>query len=191
MLSFVNGDHFQIVFIFDNKGNIMRIGIFYSGSTGNTALIAKRLSELVNTARIYPIEDAVKADLEAYDLLILGTSSWHEEGDRLQSDWNDAYECLREAQLKGKKVAIYGLGDQVRYPDAFVDGMKTLHDLAVAAGANIIGKWPDKDYDYTSSAAVEGDYFLGLPLDVENQDQLTEQRLASWVSLLQEEAGIP
>ena len=168
----------------------MRIGIFYSGSTGNTALIAKRLSELVNTARLYPIADAVRADLEAYDLLILGTSSWHDEGDRLQSDWNDAYDCLREAQLEGKKVAIYGLGDQIRYPDAFVDGMKTLHDLAVAAGASIIGKWPDNDYDYTSSAAVEGDSFLGLPLDVENQDQLTEQRLAAWVSLLQEEAGI-
>jgi len=60
----------------------------------------------------------------------------------------------------------------------------------VAAGATIIGKWPDKGYDYSASAAVEGDYFLGLPLDVENQDQLTEQRLEAWVSLLQEEAGI-
>ena len=80
MLSFVNGDHFQIDFIFVDRGSIMRIGIFYSGSTGNTALIAKRLSELVNTARLYPIADAVRADLEAYDLLILGTSSWHDEG---------------------------------------------------------------------------------------------------------------
>ena len=168
----------------------MRIGIFYGGSTGNTALIAKRLSELINTARLFPIANAVRADLEAYDLLILGTSSWHDEGDRLQSDWNDAYDCLREAQLEGKKVALYGLGDQKRYPDAFVDGMKALYDLAVAAGASIIGKWPDKNYDYTSSAAVEGDYFIGLPLDVENQEQLTEQRLATWVSQLQKEVGI-
>ena len=68
--------------------------------------------------------------------------------------------------------------------------MKALHDLALAAGATIVGKWPDKGYDYSASAAVEGDYFLGLPLDVENQDQLTEQRLDAWVSLLQEEAGI-
>ncbi|MDH4026447.1 MAG: flavodoxin [Desulfuromonadales bacterium] len=168
----------------------MRIGIFYGGSTGNTALIAKRLSELINSARLFPIANAVRADLEAYDLLILGTSSWHDEGDRLQSDWNDAYDCLREAQLEGKKVALYGLGDQMSYPDAFVDGMKALYDLAVAAGASIIGKWPDKNYDYTSSAAVEGDYFIGLPLDVENQEQLTEQRLATWVSQLQEEVGI-
>jgi flavodoxin I len=154
----------------------MRIGIFYGGSTGNTALIAKRLSELINSARLFPIANAVRADLEAYDLLIL--------------DWNDAYDCLREAQLEGKKVALYGLGDQMSYPDAFVDGMKALYDLAVAAGASIIGKWPDKNYDYTSSAAVEGDYFIGLPLDVENQEQLTEQRLATWVSQLQEEVGI-
>lgn len=116
----------------------MRIGIFYCGRTGNTALIAKRLAELVSTARLYPIADAVRADLEAYDLLILGTSSWHDEGDRLQSDWNDAYDCLREARLEGKKVALYGLGDQICYPDAFVDGMKALHDLAVAAGAALL-----------------------------------------------------
>ena len=168
----------------------MKIGIFYGGSTGNTALIAQRLAERITTARLYPIANATRADLESCDLLILGTSSWHDAGDRLQNDWNDAYDCLREAQLEGAKVALYGVGDQVGYPDAFVDGMKALHDLAVAAGATIIGKWPDKGYDYSASAAVEGDYFLGLPLDVENQDQLTEQRLAAWVSLLQQEAGI-
>ena len=168
----------------------MKIGIFYGGSTGNTALIAQRLAERITTARLYPIANATRADLEGCDLLILGTSSWHNEGDRLQIDWNDAYDVLREAQLAGAKVALYGVGDQVGYPDAFVDGMKALHDLAVAAGATIIGKWPDEGYDYSASAAVEGDYFLGLPLDVENQDQLTEQRLDAWVSLLQEEAGI-
>jgi flavodoxin I len=168
----------------------MKIGIFYGSTTGNTALIAQQLAERVPTARLYPIAQATRADLEACDLLILGTSSWRAEGDRLQNDWNDAYDCLREAQLEGKKVALYGVGDQLRYPDAFVDGMKALHDLAVAAGATVIGKWPDEGYDYSASAAVEGDFFLGLPLDIENQNQLTEQRLADWVSLLQKEAEI-
>lgn len=168
----------------------MKIGIFYGSSTGHTASIAQRLAERITTARLYPIAKATRADLESCDLLILGTSSWRDEGDRLQNDWNDAYDCLREANLQGKKVALYGVGDQVRYPDAFVDGMKALHDLAVAAGADIIGKWPDEGYDYAASAAVEGDFFVGLPLDVENQTQLTEQRLTDWVSSLEREAGI-
>ena len=168
----------------------MKIGIFYGSSTGNTAFIAQRLAEQITSARLYTIANATRADLESCDLLILGTSSWCDEGDRLQEDWNDAYDCLREAQLKGKKVALYGVGDQVQYPDAFVDGIKGLHDIAVAAGATIVGKWPDENYSYTASAAVEGDFFLGLPIDVENQDQLTEQRLTAWVSQLQEEADI-
>ena len=168
----------------------MKIGIFYGSSTGNTALIAQRLAERLSTARLYPIAETTRADLESCDLLILGTSSWYDAGDRLQNDWNDAYDCLREAQLQGKKVALYGVGDQVRYPDAFVDGMRALYDLAVAAGATVIGEWPDEGYDYTASAAVAGDFFVGLPLDVENQNQLTEQRLTDWASSLQREAGI-
>ena len=168
----------------------MKIGIFYGSSGGNTASIAQSLAERLTTARLYPIAETTRADLESCDLLILGTSSWHDEGDRLQNDWNDAYDCLREAQLEGKKVALYGVGDQVRYPDAFVDGMRALYDLAVAAGASVIGTWPDEGYDYSASAALAGDFFVGLPLDVENQSQLTEQRLTDWVSLLQKEAEI-
>ncbi len=169
----------------------MKIGIFYGSSGGHTARIAQRLAERLTTARLYPVAGITRADLESCDLLILGTSSWRDTADRLQDDWNDAYDCLRTAHLQGKRVALYGVGDQVHYPDAFVDGMKALHDLAVAAGATVIGKWPDEGYDYRASAAVEGDFFVGLPLDVDNQNQLTEQRLNDWTALLRREVPLP
>lgn len=168
----------------------MKIGIFYGSTTGNTATIAGRLAEMITTARLYPVAETTRADFEACDLLILGTSSWCDEEDRLQDDWNDSYECLRSADLRGKKVAVYGVGDQLGYPDAFVDGIRALHDLVLAAGGTIIGKYPDEGYDYSASAAVEGDFFLGLPLDPENQDALTEGRLAEWVEQLHREAVI-
>ena len=43
----------------------MKIGIFYGGSTGNTALIAQRLAERSTTARLYPSANATRADLES------------------------------------------------------------------------------------------------------------------------------
>ncbi len=162
----------------------MKIGVFYGSTTGKTAAVAGQLAQLISTAKLYPVAQATRADFESCDLLILGSSSWCDEQDRLQDDWNDAFECLRESNLNGKKVALFGIGDQVGYPEAFVDAIRVLHDLAKAAGAEVIGKWPDEDYDYHQSAAVEGDFFLGLPLDVTNQPELTESRLASWVAQL-------
>lgn len=167
----------------------MKIGIFYGSTTGNTASAARRLAELLTTAKLYPVAEATRADFESCDLLILGSSSWCDEQDRLQDDWNDAFECLRDANLKGRKVALFGIGDQVGYADAFVDAIRVLHDVAKAAGAEIVGKWPDEDYDYRSSAAIEGDFFLGLPLDVTNQPQLTEPRLKEWVAQVRRESG--
>jgi len=167
----------------------MKIGIFYGSGTGKTAEIARRLAELLSTAKLYPVAEVNRPDFESCDLLLLGSSSWCDEQDRLQDDWNDSLECLRDAQLSGKKVALFGVGDQVSYPDAFVDAIKVLHDVALQAGAEIIGKWPDEGYDYQHSAAGEGDFFLGLPLDVTNQPELTEARLQDWVALLRREAG--
>lgn len=166
----------------------MKIGIFYGSTVGNTAAVAKRLAELIATAKLYPVAAATRADFESCDLLILGSSSWCDHEDRLQDDWNDAFDCLREANLNGKKVALFGIGDQVGYPDAFVDAIRVLHDVARAAGAEIVGKWPDEDYEYHYSAAMEGDFFCGLALDVTNQPQLTEPRLKEWVAQVRREA---
>ena len=160
----------------------MKIGVFYGSTTGKTAAVAGQLAQLISTAKLYPVAQATRADFESCDLLILGSSSWCDEQDRLQDDWNDAFACLREANLQGKKVALFGIGDQVGYPDAFVDAIRVLHDVAKAAGAQVVGKWPDEGYDYHQSAAIEGDFFLGLPLDVTNQPELTESRLESWVA---------
>lgn len=168
----------------------MKIGIFYGSGSGKTAEVARRLAELLTTAKLYPVAEVNRPDFESCDLLILGSSSWCDEQDRLQDDWNDSLECLRDAQLSGKKVALFGVGDQVGYPDAFVDAIKGLHDVALQAGAAIVGKWPDEGYEYHCSAAVEGDFFLGLPLDVTNQPELTESRLQDWVTLVRREVGL-
>jgi flavodoxin II len=46
-----------------------------------------------------------------------------------------------------------------------------------------IGFWPTEGYDFTRSKALtpDGEWFVGLALDEENQYDLTDGRLLQWV----------
>ena len=70
-----------------------KIGIFYGSSTGNTEVIAEKIKALLGKdAVLNSIEDASKADIEKYDYLIFGTSTWG-IGD-MQDDWEDFIDVL-------------------------------------------------------------------------------------------------
>lgn len=165
----------------------MKTGIFFGSTTGNTENVALQICALISGSRMSPVADAVRTDFEACDLVVLGASTWG-FGD-LQDDWADNLESLRAANLQGKSVAIFGLGDQIGFPDTFVDGIRDLHDAAVDAGAKIIGKCSADDYECSGSAALEEGQFLGLPLDQDNQAELIEERIHVWVDRLLREAG--
>jgi len=58
-------------------------------------------------------------------------------------------------------------------------------------GARLIGTWPNEGYKFTASEALLSDNtFVGLALDEDNQDELTEQRIEKWVKQVKEEAKI-
>ncbi|HJO94878.1 MAG TPA: flavodoxin [Victivallales bacterium] len=157
-----------------------RIGIIYGSTTGNTGNIAELIKEKIGNAEIINVTGADERIFESYEVLILGTSTWG-IGD-LQDDWSDSIENLGHSDLTGKKVAIFGLGDQTCYPDSFVDGMKDLYDKSKSAGAEIIGFTPVDEYEYSVSKAVIDGKFLGLPLDEDSQPDKTNSRLESWIS---------
>ncbi len=164
-----------------------KIGIFYGSSTGNTEHIARKLKSLLgDAAELNSIDTAGKKDIEKYDILIFGTSTWG-IGD-MQDDWDDFIEVLEEVDFGGKKVALFGLGDQVNYADGFVDGMGVIHDL-IYDRVDIIGAWPTDGYDFAESAAVKNGKFVGLALDKENQNDLTPGRLEKWAEMLKKEFG--
>jgi flavodoxin I len=154
---------------------IMKTGIFYGSTTGNTENAANLICALIGGSQVAPIETAVRADLEACDLLILGASTWG-LGD-LQDDWADSLASLSGANLMGKKVALFGLGDQEIYSRTFVDGIKDLHDASIEAGATVVGMCSGDGYDFQDSTAFVDNQFLGLPLDDDNQAELTEERI--------------
>lgn len=162
----------------------MSIGIIYGSSGGVTESIADMIqSKLGVESELYDIGTIEMSKLAEYSHLILGTSTWG-EGD-LQDDWDDAFDEYRAVEFGGKTVAFFGVGDQEGYGDNFLDAMGTLYEVAVNNGATIVGNnWSTDGYEFDESTAIENDAFVGLALDEDNQDNLTEERVDKWVEII-------
>jgi flavodoxin I len=113
----------------------------------------------------------------------LGASTWGLG--EVQDDWVGK-EALSGVDLAGKKVAVFGTGDQDGYPDTFVDAIGILANSAQRAGGSLMGQWPTEGYTFDSSEAAKGDSFVGLPLDEDNQTALTDERITKWCQSLKQ-----
>lgn len=158
------------------------IGLFYGTSTFNTEhvaeLIAKDFGD--DIVDLYNIADADPDKLTRYDLLIFGVSTWG--AGELQEHWQTWIEHLTPQRLAGKKVALFGLGDQKAFPDKFVNALGTLAERVAIAGADVVGAWPTEGYEFNDSRAVLAGQFVGLVIDQDRQEQLTGQRVEQWVA---------
>ena len=164
-----------------------RIGLFYGSTTGHTQDVAERIASQFghDQVELHDVSKAHPEDLDAYDALILGTSTWHWGG--LQDEWAVFEDSLSAERLKGKKVALFGLGDQKNYADCFADGIGHLAAHVRTLGAEVIGAWPTQGYRFEHSAAVENGQFVGLVLDEHNQPDQTPERIHQWVQQLREQ----
>ncbi len=165
-----------------------KIGLFYSTATAKTDIIAKKIQEAFGNdveINIIPIEKAWKEDFEAYTNLILGTSTWFDG--ELPAYWDELIPELETLKMNNKFVAIFGLGDQVKYPDNFVDGVGILANVFEKCGAKIVGLTSTNTYTFLQSKAIKDDDFQGLIIDFENQHDKTEQRVKDWVVQLKKE----
>jgi flavodoxin I len=166
-----------------------KIGIFFGTDTGNTRKIAKSLAKKLGDLADAPVNvnKASVDDLLKYDSLILASPTLGEgelpglpAGGESES-WAEFLPQLEGVDLSGKTVALIGLGDQVSYGDHFADALGILYESLKAKGAALVGAWPTDGYDYSASKAVIDGKFVGLVLDQDNQDDLTEERLAAWL----------
>ncbi len=155
----------------------MSVAIVYGSSTGNTQEVAENIGEKLGIDNVLDVANVSADDLNGYDKLILGSSTW---GDgEFQDDW-DAFEW-GDVDLSGKTVALFGLGDQESYSDAYCDAMALLYEQVKEKGANIVGSWENEGYDFEESKSIVDGKFVGLALDADNQDDLTEERISKWV----------
>ncbi len=168
----------------------MKIGIFYASTTGNTERVAGLIRDALQDAAEVALYNVASDDLNEMtncDCVILGTSTWN--AGELQDDWA-SHETLDGISLAGKKVALFGLGDQSGFSDTFVNGMGALADAATNAGGELIGAWPTDGYDFSESAAVRDGKFVGLAIDEDSQGDMTEDRVTQWVAQLKAALGI-
>lgn len=165
------------------------IGLIYGSDTGFTEEVTNAIVEKwdVSNITIYEASHVKNSDIEEFNILFLGLSTWY-DGD-LQSDWENYFKKFKTLDFTNKTIAIYGLGDQYGYGEYFIDGVGILAKVIIQNGGKIIGKWPTDGYDYEiSKAEIEGEnLFYGLAIDEDNQPELTDERINTWLAILKEQ----
>lgn len=167
-----------------------RTGLFYGSSLGNTQRAAGVIAQALGMDKgdIFDVAKATPELLAAYDVLILGSSTWG-LGD-LQDDWEGFINKFEKMDLAGKQVAVFGTGDSSSYPDTFCEAVATIAEAAEKAGATLIGKGVDtSDYSYDVTRAEQSDGFCGLLLDEDNESNKTGERINRWVEQLKGECS--
>jgi flavodoxin long chain len=160
------------------------IGVFFGSTCGNTETVVNEAANLLRRAGamvdIYDVADTPVSRMDRYRNLILASSTW--DNGELQGDWKEAYDQLCAFDFHDRTVALLALGDQYIYDAYFVDALIWLAEPVRKTKGKLIGLWPTRGYRFRRSRSVEGQHFLGLAIDVENQDDLTARRLREWTS---------
>lgn len=153
--------------------------IFFSKNSGNTNSAAIKIAKLLPEVSLINIEDVSFEDFSKYDFLIFGTSTWFDG--ELPNYWDEVLPGLEDMNFSGKKIAIFGLGNQKRYPENYQDAIGLLADFFAARGAEIVGFTSTKKYNFESSKAVKDNTFCGLALDSDMTEKETDDLLAQWI----------
>ena len=171
-----------------------QVAVLYGPKGGNTEKVATLISKKIGTDKsvLIPVTEVEEHTLDGFSKLIIGSSTigthtWAQEN--TSHDWDEFLPKFRKIDLKGKKIAIFGLGDQIAYTNHFVDHMRIIFDVVVENHGEVIGSWPTDGYEFNESASIIDKKFIGLPIDEDFQDELTEQRIEHWVKEIVNDFG--
>lgn len=164
-----------------------KIALIYSFNTQKTKNVAQEIKDTFGSSDIVEInaEEINGKTFSSYDNLILGVPTWFDG--ELPNYWDEFVPELETLNLKGKKIALFGNGDQVGYPENFVDGIGVMADIVELRGADIVGETSIDGYSFEKSKALRDNKFLGLAIDFENQADLNTKRIKKWVEQLKKE----
>ncbi|MCF7498398.1 MULTISPECIES: flavodoxin FldB [unclassified Pseudoalteromonas] len=162
----------------------MQIGLFYGSTTCYTEIAAEKIRDIIgqDIVSLHNIKDEPLKNAEQFDFVIFGISTW--DFGELQEDWESIWDDIKDVNLNGKTVALFGMGDQQGYGQWFQDALGMLHDEICDQAITLLGKWPNDDsYEFEASKALteDGKQFVGLALDEDSQYELSDERIASWV----------
>ncbi len=163
----------------------MKAALIYSHSAKKTSQVAQVIKKDAKLANLddFDVDTFDTTILAKYELLILGAPTWYDG--EIPQYWDELIPAIEQLNLKKVKVAIFGNGDQIRYPENFGDAVGLLAEVFESAGAKIIGFTTTEGYKFESSKALREGKFCGLILDFENQHKKNEERILNWISRLE------
>ncbi len=167
-----------------------KTALLYSPEGGNVNRVTIKLGKVIGNEKvdIIPVGKVVKGELDKYKQIIfvastVGADHWTNE--IIVDEWQEFFKKVDEISFEDKKLAIVGLGNSVLYPEHFADGMAHLNTKITEKKGKILGFVDAKDYTFTDSEALNDDgFFCGLPIDEDNEEDLTTERLEKWISIL-------
>lgn len=162
------------------------MGIFYGSTTGSTGAVAQDIARELGIAEedIHDVSALQVDALSKYDFLLLGSSTWG--CGELQDDWYDFLDKMRGVRLDGRKVALFGCGDNSAYPDTFCDAVALLHEELADTGCTFVGSFPAEGTAPVESRILCEGMLLGLAVD-ESRPEETDGRVKAWCDLLKGE----
>jgi flavodoxin I len=164
-----------------------KIALLYAPAKGSTEKVARMIQQKLGEEKIELIlldENTNTNVLSTFSRFIFGISTvgrdaW--DAAYKKTGWDYFLPKLEKVELNGKTIAIYGLGDHLLYDRKFVDSMGPLAEQLLKSGAELVGQTPVDAYTFTDSEAIVNNMFVGLPLDENNEPELTEQRIDGWL----------
>ena len=166
-----------------------KVILLYWGTGGNVEKAARQIYSMFDP-EIIDISDVVSFDVDKlnnYQLVILGGSTIGAENwvdAKADNEWNRFFRKIEKLEVFKFNAALFGLGDQVLYPDHFVDGLGVFQEEMEELNIRVVGQWPVDGYKFTDSDGAKNGFFYGLALDLDNEPELSNQRIATWTALL-------
>ncbi len=115
--------------------------IVFGSTTGNTESVANMVAEVLEQkdveVTVKNVTDATVAELgNNFDVTLLGSSTWGDDEIEFQEDFEPFFDQLDDAQLSGKKVALFGCGDSSY--EYFCGAVDKLEEKMEKLGAKVV-----------------------------------------------------
>lgn len=164
-----------------------KTAIIYSFNTKKTSKIAERIFEAFDDMQVEMVnaEELTEELFMSFDQIIMGMATWFDG--ELPNFWDEFIPALEDLDLKEKKIALFGLGDQKGYSENFIDGVGVMAEILEKQRAKLVGFTSTEGYEFEGSRALRGDQFCGLAIDYENQGSMNKERVTTWVNQLKKE----
>ncbi|TVZ41332.1 flavodoxin I [Alteromonadaceae bacterium 2753L.S.0a.02] len=173
-----------------------KIGLFFGTDTGTTRLVGKKIAAKLGddlVAKPLNINRTSLEDMLSYSVMILGTATYGEgdlpgaENNVKSGSWAEFVPQLEGVDLSDKTIALYGVGNQEKYGDRYVNAMAKLYKIFTDRGAKVVGAWGTEGYTFSASEAVIDGQFVGLAIDNKSQKIATDSRIEAWTEMVKPE----